>query len=562
MTNAFFFVPQTHGPSEKRARELNYAAAKAHVAKRAHAKRRNLKNNSGLAQEKPVSQVPIDEGSETTDEDAWNGTTTSAAHTSSHSTSYEQNTPRCTVTRPVRNCSNDPFLPLVMDYVPQLNHAMDFVQFNIGKSWSASFMLRTLNRNSSRSTLVAKNTSGSLIPSWLWNLWITDGGSYMSSIIAAVPLLIRVTPTNEQVPLKKMALQLKQGSFKALRNGLRNLETSDDSLLILAFYVKAMFREACLTRDIDAAQWHAQMLEGLITRLTSCSPDKRYLFRLAYWSDAVPALFQMRQPVVKYASWMPQVVTALWEEADSIMPDTSNVNTKLPACVLSDVSQAAILQIRKSMFISDEIATGKLSYSLENVELLLLWIATTADHYICQLLEFYHKLIDQNIDVDLSAGERCMETSIVLALLHVLQKSFGDLLSPDGIDLHESAISILPALQVTITKARALCSRSERLFYRDAELWILFVSAHAEERLWREKPLFVGNEKPEQDPDAWFHNELYTLARTAGLETWNEARGNYQQFVFNPNLEPDPQNWYNETMATSRASEISDRCNG
>lgn len=536
MYKDLLFVPSSSG--DTRQKELIYAACKAHTTRHAHWKRKRAKvGTSETTKKKGLNARRSD--------DSLFRSTSAALHLPAD---------------PYVLCGSSNLLS-IQDFAvpPDAMHAVSFARFHLTKSWSPSFMLRMTSAKTNGSNY--ETSQEARIAQWMWHLWTSDNELFWSVVASIIPTMAQFMPPGQRDAAKFTSLQLKARSFRGLRAMLHeNTEQSETGLLKTVYYVKSLFREACMSGDVEAASLHARILTRLAMRLVERSPSIEHR-SIALWGDALPALLQLRRPMIDLSVQLAPIVEASWAATEPMLPKTRSVDMELSNQVLGNTLRNSFLYLKRAVYIIDTSRITPLLQNPVNVELLFQWLTTKAEHYMCELLNLYPDLItrqEANEDEkNLSDGERHMVKALLLALLHIYQKSFFDIYRSDGIDINESAFVILPALRRALELAKECCSVSEWFFFQDAYFWILFVGTWAESR---PRPLNDNvrttlNQATEQNPS--FSLELAKCASDLGLNSWPKAKKVLCDFVWCDFLDPGASKWYtNVTSDQKRAKTV------
>lgn len=419
---------------------------------------------------------------------------------------------------------------------PQMNNAIEFVQLHLTGSQAPTFVLRLLGNKQWALTLKQETELRS--ERWLWELWTQNAGLFSSVVASVIPLMIRLAPADEASRLEVMSIDLKGESFARLRDLLAQSAWHPNvDLSTVAYYVKSLFRESCARGDVQAAQCHLRMLEQLLTRMAERNID---CSRVALWSDALPALLQMRRPIQDRSSRIDCIIQQVWIEAEQVLPATDLVNTKAPACVIDQTLQEAFLHLRKALYVTHVTVVADESEQKQRTEKLFQWLTTMAEHHICRLLELFLDLTDfQGVVYHRthSQGRKYMDVCFALCLLHLYQKSFFEIKQADGRDIHESAFTIYPLLRSHLQLAETCLTISERTFYEDAIFWILIVGTHAEERLCQPSSRISRILNQVEAEDLWFLSRLVQESTNRRITCLSDARAILDQFVWDRSLD-------------------------
>lgn len=428
----------------------------------------------------------------------------------------------------------------------QMMEAISFTQLHLTKSQAPPFMMQLMGTKEKAASLV--HSTEVQAARWLWDLWAANIGLFSSVVASILPLLVRFAREEDIVTYETLAMNLKSKSFIRLRHLLGQTATEPDPLIV-AYHVKALFREACARGDLQAARCHAKMLEQLVSKLIQCNIDCR---RVALWSDALPALLQMRRPMRDFSNKMAPILVQIWADADEVMPNADLINDGFPDGVISPILQEAFLHLRGALRITNLSLTGDESHRNRRSELLFQWLTTKAEYQICCLLGFYLDLVERvevlERDSILSEGERYMEAALALALLHLYQKSFFVVGQTDGVDVHESAFAVHPLLKRFVRLAKISFSEPEESRYEDFYFWVIFVGTFTEERISHcRSRRFVNSGESDRDL-TWFHDELVRLAAASGVICWSAAKELTDMFVWNESLVPSADVWFDQLV--------------
>lgn len=538
MDGNFMFVPTSY--KDQREKELIYAACKAHATRRASRKRRPQADG----RRKPGPKSALDIGLR---EQPLPRAITSRMIRINDIINGQQ-IPTTTLPMPLFSLSHSDILsgarrPRVSSEMMQ---AISFTRFHLARSWSPNFMLRLVS--GSMNGVSFEHAQAQRATQWMWQLWTSNVFLFWSVVASVMPTMIPHLPPGQKSDAQKMALELKERSFNGLRDMLHDdSPKSAGKLLVTAYHVKSLFREACASGDTQAASYHCQMLAQLAGKLIESSPTIEF-HRIALWGDALPALLQLRRPVVDFKVELAQIVQNIWTVAEPILPDTRMVNFELPGCLLNHTLREAFLHLKRAVYILNVSMVTTPDEQLTRVELLFQWLTTKAEHYTCRLLNMYHDLIEPTGTAELlgelSEGERQVQAALALALLFAYQKSFFDICEGDGVDINESANVVVPALKKTLQCVERDCSKSEQLFSQDAIFWITVVGVWAERRPTISENSGNVSLEPSDAENHWFESELSRYASDPRLNSWSKAKKVLNGFVWNDSWDPNAGKWY------------------
>ncbi|OAG44286.1 hypothetical protein AYO21_01282 [Fonsecaea monophora] len=505
----YLFVHLTSSPRDRVSQQLQYAACKAHISRRAHRKRRQKQKKQ--EDDTGSSQAP--------------------------------DSARSLFLLPLEIRGNsDPFNSHMITVSPIVNQAVSFVRFHLNRCWSPSYMAYFQDNSPGNCPILGtSSTIGTMAAEWIWSFFVADVGTFWSAVASILPLMIRFVPSERAQELHRVSLELKARILAGLRETLQNKPLNSQPSMTLIYQVKALFREATTSGDTHSACVHARLLFWLTNQLpiTECQGGEDVL-GIALWGDSLSALFQLRRPIFNYLSWMPQIVATTWNSAESSLPNLRGGHVPVPECVVSPQLQEAFSHIRRVLNIGKIPMPPDNDEHLRRARLIFHWVTTKSEYHISRLLDLYFDLLEiENLN-ELSEGGRHTEAALALALLYVFQKSFSDTSQSGCIDVHDSATIILPALLTRIQSAFSSCSPTERIMYKDAHFWILFIGSFCEEHLRYQYS--QGNDRN----GGWFHQHLAEQALGNRLISWGDARVVLGRFVVNDFLTPPAQEWYEQ----------------
>lgn len=541
MRSEFLFVNGLES-GDQRQKELVYAACKAHVAKVTHRKRRKaskegqmwIRTSKHVHKPRTEPAKPAACGSD----DGKNGPWSILVKTHPQKTTDQRTEPASKLYTDAltlwsgRNAQlGNPSVAIS----PQLNNAIVFVQLHLTGSQAPTFVLRLLGNKQWASTLKQETEVRS--ERWLWELWAQNAGLFSSVVASVIPLMVRLAPVEEASRLETMSMDLKNESFAHLRDLLAHGASQPNvDLSTVAYYVKSLFRESCARGDVQAAQCHLGMLEQLVTKMTDRNID---CSRVALWSDALPALLQMRRPIQGRSSRITCIIQQVCIEAEKVLPATDLVNTKAPACMVDQTLQEAFLHLRKALYVTHVTVVADENEQKQRTEKLFQWLTMKAEHHVCRLLEFFFDLTSFRGSVRrciLSQGSKYMDICFALCLLHLYQKSFFEIKQADGRDIHESAFMIYPLLRSCVQLAETYLTAPEQVFYENTIFWVLFVGANAEERLCHPSSSILKIPSQIEAEDLWFRSRLVQESARRKIVCWFDATTILEQFVWDKSL--------------------------
>ena len=387
------FVPVTGNTEDQVEKERKYAACKAHVARNAHRKRQQQVKDA----QHWLSPVLVH-----------------GIHSDMDLLSFQ-----------------------IIPGKPSLDELVSHVRFYHRASWSSINMPDLQLGPPSGRTLSRRGISCEVtVPDRLWGFFFASAGTF-ASVLASIISIIRHATTRDISELERLSLQLKARSLLQLRQTIRNLPSTFVPSLALIYHVKALFREASLDGDLDGAKAHSKMLVWLTGKLPFDGDFAVDLCRLALWSDAIPALLQLRRPVMEYRHWLPRLVDSISTPAESGFTFPSHCDETLPSCISSQPLRAAFVHAHQALGIQKACRENRLRYTEDVFQ----WMVARAECHICSLLNLYFDLQDSSAAIELKQAERHCEAALALSLLHVYQKCFSNIRGPRpyDMDMHESA---------------------------------------------------------------------------------------------------------------------------
>ncbi len=359
-----------------------------------------------------------------------------------------------------------------VERTPLFDEAVSFVRFYHDASWSLTHGSWLQENNSHQVRILGSNTSNQAVArDWLWNIFITNTGTFWSVVASILPILRPVMAPKDAVELEKLALEIKAESFVHLRKTLQSAPPGFLPSMGMIYHVKALLREAAMNGDLQGADIHAKMLMWLVEKLPRQEVFETDVLRIALWSDAIPALLQLRRPVIEYQHWMPRLVSRIWTLMESTLPDNKHSNDKLLYCISSQPLRDAIIHAHRALETQQACEECRLGFT----ERIFQWMITKSEYHICNMLNLYFDLKNSKGVTDLTEGARHTEAAVALALLHMYQKSFSNITRADGVDMHETAGVIGPPLRAELRDALSCCSPSEQGSYRDIHSWLLAI---------------------------------------------------------------------------------------
>jgi hypothetical protein len=438
----------------------------------------------------------------------------------------------------------DPFGCLNIRPSPILGQTIVFVRHYHEASWLPPHMAHPLDTQHRRPPENKRSLRLS-ISDWLWSLFLTDTGTFCAVVASVLPLLKKFTPATDLSYVDRLGLELKSNGIVRLRQDLHDVPANFIPSPRLIYHVKALFREASMSGDLVAAVNHAKMLSWLVEKVPLNTGYDSTICRVALFGDAVPALLQFRRPVCAYQNWMTPLVQAVWAAAEPVLSEMAPSPESTPE-FLNPLLRGAILHCRRVLQIQMTLSCTSADCEHPHSELLFQWMMTTAESTVCKLLEWYFDATSNwSALTATSRGVRRTEPAMALALLHTYQKSFMCILREDGLDMHESAGQLLPALRTHLELLFVECTPEELARYETLHFWLLFVGSRAEERLCQlVKVIKDPAGHASGDSRRWFRRRLVSYAIEKGLQDWDAARSVLVQTVFTDSLLPDPRMWY------------------
>ena len=463
----------------------------------------------------------------------------------------------------------DPFDSQFIPITAVTSQLLVFMQHYHAQCWSPKYLPRL--PASQGDSPAMDNVQSEVVSSGqeLWSLYVANQCTFWAMTSGVIHGLRPLLSDQRRAELDEAGLQIKS----LVLAQLIRLFAKDPNLqptMNLIYRVKGLFHQSATSGDLKAAHIHARSLTWLAGQV-ELKEELRNLARTAHYLDVGPAFQQLRRPLIDYGHWRPGLVSQIWDLGEVQLPNRQEVVSEdLPSNAHSEVLRDAFLYTRYALRISDR-SLEILNYwanqkaALRRRELLFKWIGNMAVYHMNRLLNLYADLtqLRQKYNLIFTESERCTEAALTLALLHVFQKSFHEVIIDGGVDVDESAFAIYHPLKDMIQRARQNRSEDEETAYQDVQLWLLYVGTLCETRL-RFTPASTSFGIDIAQPcDDWFHRELAKEALTRKVVAWDEAKAVLGRFVINPRLDPNGSIWASAMSNAGKDAEeagLTDTC--
>lgn len=137
-------------------------------------------------------------------------------------------------------------------------------------------------------------------------------------------------------------------------------------------------------------------------------------------------------------------------------------------------------------------------------------------------------------------GQRYTQACLVLAILFTI-RSIGHSAIVMGTDIRDKSSIIMSHLGKSFPFAQC-CLEAEKLHYRDAHLWILYIGA------LHEKRLELAGKKPLVGVVS-FTELLIHEAQASGVRTWEQMQLIEERFIQTDLLYPQGYTWFEDALA-------------
>ncbi|KAK4935472.1 hypothetical protein LTR10_023488 [Elasticomyces elasticus] len=447
--------------------------------------------------------------------------------------------------------SGDPFECQIMPVTPRIHQAVNFVRSYIVECWSPSFTFKDGKPGDNRCRIPGFENGSSIGSStawWMWKELLVDNAVFWSAIASSMPLLIRSIPEVAGRDMVEIYLSMKSNSLRGLNEAIDSVGSSGVPKTSFTWHVITLFNASCMEGDIVGASYHANVIRNQLECLSITTQQEARFVRSFLWSDSTSALLQLRRPILDYETWLPRMLSSLWDSAECFL-SSWEAHESARLYILSPPLIEAFSYVRWALA-RLELFTAQCEVLVEETELIFHWLTTKAEYHIGCLLNLYDDLGHAEKFQGMSEAERCTESSVALALLHYLQKTFKDVPVDKARDRHDSMGVIYPRLRTNMERAVDCCSQTEKVAYAYTHFWVLYVGTFCEEQIRCGCGARVEGDSADLDQSSasWFHERLAEQGVRLGLTSWRIARPVLADITFNKALRPPPQQWYNETI--------------
>lgn len=449
-------------------------------------------------------------------------------------------------------CENrDPFDCQLVRVTPRIHQAVTFVRSYIVECWSPSFTFKDGQSNNNRCRAPGFETGSSIGTSaafWMWEELLVDNAVFWSAIASSMPLLIRSIPEAAKGDMVRTYLCMKSTSLRGLKESIDLAGSSGVPKTSFTWHVITLFNASCMEGDIVGARYHANVIRSQMECSFITTQQEARFVRSFLWSDSTSALLQLRRPILDYETWLPSLLRPLWSSAEYLL-SSQEAHGTTTLYVSSPPLMEAFSYVRWALARLDLI-TAQCDVSVSETELIFHWVTTKAEYHIGCLLNLDDDLGHAGKSPGLSEGERFTESSVALALLHYLQKTFKDVPVDKSRDRHDSIGAIYPQLKTNMERAVNSCSHTEKVAYAYTHFWVLYVGTFCEEQIKCRRFSKVEGDLADFDhfSASWFHGQLGEQGVRLGLMSWTMARPVLADITLNEALSPPPEQWYDGTI--------------
>ncbi|EXJ71461.1 uncharacterized protein A1O5_05269 [Cladophialophora psammophila CBS 110553] len=537
------FLLQPSSSQSQREKELQVSERKAHAARVAHARRRQVRGIGQVRQGRTISRAAdVSVGSRRSSQSS---DTTGGEYRGDETPQDDGRLVLLSVTQqsPLQlsqHGSSDPFSSQAIPITPRVNQVLQYASQSLASLFATSYTRRlfsgTLKQSFNPKGVGAIRDVKSLLWTWEWSS--AEEGSLSSYVSMYATSMTRFLPKQIHKEYSVMALSLRTRSLEVLRKRISYLDATRGPDMALIMNVIRLFRMDSFAGDVNAARLHANMIHSFAESVPELDRKAHFISMTAY-NDIVSATNQLRRPLMNYENWIQTFLDECREIIAQYLPPEPTDDKDIHHSVSLYKLRAVMKRFRWYLSMGGGKA-GLAPRTLREAEMIRRWIMVSAQKNVATLLHLYAELTEDDgptLELHLT------NIALTLTLIMSLQKSIWEA-TLNGADICDSSRVILPRLERVMTSILETATLEELHYYREAHFWVFFVGAQMEQqKVQANHPSpYQANQTPPHP--LWFGNMLVQQARFLGLWKWSDARKLVQQFVFNQFWEPAPSSWY------------------
>jgi hypothetical protein len=449
----------------------------------------------------------------------------------------------------LRKGNSDPFKSLAIAVTPRVNQVISFVKdVYLPAFYVTDTTTDTMTDTKFYRSIAAHNE-------WDEDIMVLSAESSAQSFIYAFLTAMGKFSHNDAFATDIYIAQRR--SYNTLQARIQKYPHGDPVVLSSTIF---LFAAEIFAGNIIQTTIHGKMLRAYLyerVQNEGFSAVKLSTWIHIVYYDSYFAQSQLHRPIFILESWVLDLAKQMSRPADKFMESIrSNFTSNLDDSLDHDLRRIFVM-FRQLVWcwaqpnpITKEDSKSELSHLL-----LVQWIIINCHLLRAELVNYYinmQLLLEQKMTIStqssLSGNKLYWSTQCCLALGLVLfvQPTGGNPII-SGQELHRITEKLLMRLQTTVSlmlRTSLTVDSNMMQKYENAHLWVLFVSAQAEQM----------HSKDYLDPlEAWFNVAFGSLARRMCLFTWPMVRGRLERFFYHDALEPHPSTWVPKSLhVTSR----------
>ena len=354
----------------------------------------------------------------------------------------------------------------------------------------------------------------------------SDEGTALAKLIMYGNIMCKCI--NNRRHLKLLTLQMRSRSIKLLEEKVAHYDaTSECQAENLRQHILSLLHAHALEGDVTGSRTHAIALRELV------DPETVGVFTMStlLHISVSAAMISGQRTISEIDDWC--LIPLM-----RFLTDFRDINWGL--CEELDIHHNVTLPVLRKVFERRWHSLTQIWPPRCDTTFLFGSIATNVD--FCLLHNLYYDLIECKIMSESSVCERTTQAALAIALLYLHRRLHGDI-TIAGTDRSDISQIHMAYLQHSLTLAFESSNGNDRILFREAWLWALYVGALCEHHRGRESQKQM------------FQPTLALLARSVKITSWSEMQNIAEKFFHFALIDPEEAQWFEALIADQKQYE-------
>ncbi|KAJ9610249.1 hypothetical protein H2200_005026 [Cladophialophora chaetospira] len=420
---------------------------------------------------------------------------------------------------PVLKGNSDPFSVYAVEITPQVNELLTFYR---------DLFIPSVYHTGPQGWKLSKVANAE----WRRRMdGLRDKGNALT-FLARQARIASIATRNSKLGLEALSFSAK--STSELRTRLEKDGTIDSAVY---WHISLLWGIEILMRNFKGAIVHGKMLNSLLRNQSVSGNVDLTMLRAVLYNDAHLLCMTMQPSVFDYETWIPNTCKPLRLLAEKHMPSLAEPQKEaLDPTIEGDFLKSVVTERRQhtSIWAQYPDLSGSVSTAVDA------WLSMKCHMHVGQMVKHFLKCM-QEADRSLPStqGYLYAQAYLSLAILYSTRTIRAGFMMVCGVEIHDSQRMLLGKLREALYRAEVFEDDVDRLIYRNAKLYALFIGAQAERTLPLDR---------RTDDYGWFNNELVSLAKQMELSEWSDGKEILQGFLYVDRIQPNGSQWWGKTL--------------